>query len=154
MREILFRGKEKDTNEWVYGYLLADTADCSLKKEGKCSCAHDGSICWILEWDDAFHEYAEKEIIPETVGQYTGLNDKNGKKIFEGDIVRYPERLLDGKDCFCINLVSFYEGGFSVSKYFLNNWLYNGANGNIQLDNIEVIGNFHDQKDYDKKGDE
>lgn len=63
MREILFRGKEKNTNEWVYGYFLADTGYCSLKKERKCSCAHDGSICWILEWDDAFHEYAEGDLL-------------------------------------------------------------------------------------------
>ena len=61
MREILFRGKRKDDGKWVVGFLVSH--------------AHVGD--WVTA----------EPIAPETVGQYTGMTDKNGKKIFEGDIV-------------------------------------------------------------------
>jgi len=87
MRDILFRGKRIDDGEWVYGYILADTADCSIKREGKCQCKHDGSNCYILYWRDECHEYEEIQVDSSTVGQFSGLIDNTGKRIFEGDIV-------------------------------------------------------------------
>ena len=81
---------------------------------------------------------------PATVGQYTGLTDKNGKRIFEGDVVRFTERHLGGEDVHVVEAVEFAEGGFATHRYFLNNWLRNAVKGNCQLQDIEVIGNIHD----------
>lgn len=80
MREILFRGKRKDNGEWIYGYLV--NGSDWLTGE---------SITAIIETDALFYprnEIVSYEIVdPKTVGQWTGMYDKNNVKIFEGDIM-------------------------------------------------------------------
>lgn len=123
MREILFKGKRKDNGKWIYGNLI--------KRDD------------ISEWEYYIGQNSlGYEIFPETVGQYTGLTDKNGKKIFEGDIVK----VCRGKDI--EKGVVYYDeriGAYAV--------LYNDENINLLFDiftskdsnvYIEIVGNIHD----------
>ena len=123
MREILFRGKRTDNGEWVYGDLIQNV-DC-LK---------------IREQEKSIKKIAKSyEIDLETVGQFTGLLDKNGKKIFEGDIV-LGLFLFD----MSINaVVKFRDGAFGLE------WRRGEIiefNAFTSLCNItyEIIGNIYD----------
>lgn len=125
MRKILFRGKRIDNGEWVEGhygeYMLMSGESISVisipKKEAIC-----GSICYDVE--------------ASTVGQYTGLTDKNGNKIFEGDIIRQKGFVNN-----YYTSVWYASGRFLVNDY---ETLLPADLGGISRYKIEVIGNLHD----------
>ena len=119
-REILFRGKRTDNGEWVEGYLC----ECHHKDTGK----YDDAIQEMFE-----NGYIMHEVIPETVGQYTGLTDKNGKKIFEGDICKHRSNYSGNT---VISVVTYTDGHFLALVC---------ENSGFELsEKLEVIGNVHD----------
>ena len=142
MRKILFRGKQIDNGEWVVGYyvqkqdpLLVGVTYHHILTQEKDNC---GCLMSTVSW---------YKVIPETVGQYTGLTDKNGKKIFEGDIVA-----VYVKGCRTICTVSWAE---TVAHFQL--WQINTIPGtptalNLGNYDCEVIGNIYDNPELLKGG--
>lgn len=130
MREILFRGKRCDNGKWVQGYYIR--AEHHWHNHG---IHKDWIICGASAnggWFALHNKYAVKA---ETAGQYTGLTDKNGKKIFEGDILIHAEKYRY-KVFWCNDRKGFYVRGINFSDY--------DYIGNFYTHTIEVIGNIHD----------
>lgn len=128
MREILFRGKRVDNGEWVLSVNLIQKYRNGMIK---------------VYFPDGIETSYYSEVIPETVGQYTGLNDKNGKKIFEGDIVKREYTLWHGENKKTretqIGVVSYSnkDCGFCLDKVCNLRKPWDG-------DTLEIIGNIHD----------
>ena len=144
MREIIFRGK-KDDDEWVYGSFCMDALE-----QFNGLCGVDG---FIRLYDKGKGKMQTYEVDRETVGQYTGLMDKNGKRIFEGDIVAqnwydYDEPRDDsfGKVVFCE-----YDCSFSVMDVNKDGFMPLGRCGSYHWE-AEVIGNIHDNPEMLKGG--
>lgn len=135
MREILFRGKRIDNGEWVEGLPFGSIYGGSF----------NGAICAIRQTAEKYGDI--HEVVIETVGQYTGLNDKNGKRIFEGDIVRYrPEYWCEPQQ----SVVEYCADKWNYPAFDLKDHDYE-ANG-LQCAHeegigLEVIGNIHDNSE-------
>lgn len=131
MREILFRGKRLDNGEWVEGYLIVFPKSKRTK---------------IMVWEQADLDFNAIEVNPETIGQYTGLTDKNGKngkKIFEGDIVQ--AKIESGNhEGFMWNpmTVAFLKGSFCLTDRKGYAFAVLGAFASSVT--FEIIGNIHD----------
>ena len=122
MREITFRGKRVDNGEWVYGYPIIVSYKAWIKDINDTT-----TNPRILARD--FADFRCVEVEKETVGQYTGLDDKNGVKLFEGDIL----------ECKFSSERFVVEFDAKTAQFTTkSNWLWS------ILDRCEVIGNIHD----------
>ena len=143
MREILFRGKRTDNDEWVYGSFCMDAVE---QKNGLCGV--DG---FIRRYDFAKGKMQMHEVDRESVSQFTGLTDKNGKKIFEGDMLKPFDDEIDKM------VVEFHHGSFLLCLYgergYMGEggWVEDGNYGVFECEplssygnDVEVIGNIHD----------
>lgn len=118
MREIKFRGKSIETGKWVYGDL-------------RMICAEDGEVTINYPYKhevSGLHVVVSVPVDPATVGQFTGLKDKTGKEIYEGDLLRTMHGVYE---------VVFESGAYRIKKGSLRFILVDGSC-------YEVVGNVHD----------
>ena len=121
MREILFRGKKLSNGEWYEGDLLV-----SRQRKIGLILPNNGKECKIID--------------PETVGQFTGLTDKNGNRIFEGDIVKHEGKIYEMK--YLEKYARFAPT--NKSTVFMV----------CAFNHLEVVGNIHDNPELLNKGEQ
>lgn len=127
MRDIIFRGKREDNGEWIA------ESETYIK---------DGDGTWLCDKSNDV-----VKVVPETVGQYTGLTDKNGRKVFEGDIVERGDRIW------------IIEYDVKYAQFVMKTFTERGVFWTRSFDLIpsewcEVIGNIYDNPELLERGGE
>lgn len=140
MRTIKFRGKYYH-GEWLYGFLQKYSKKFNSRL---CVCATS-----VTSWKDALIY----QVLEETVGQFTGLYDKNGKEIYEGDILVWGEN-----DCKSQPMIVVFKHG-SFGYTYIEDWFHSFAgNTNFTFNPLntdvrfEIVGNIHDNPELLKGG--
>lgn len=143
MRKIKFRGMDAETGKWLIGDLI------------RAGAKPDGSSCVQIRYSVGTDDYGRsfythREVIPETVGQYTGLTDKNGAMVFEGDVIAPPDDKWDSGETERATICYNNE----LTRFLCRFWTIHGGegySGNIEGQQLcdyikekwEVIGNIH-----------
>ena len=122
MREIKFKGKQISNGEWIVGDLIHLVDGVYISNDNGNNMA---------------------QVNPDTVGQYTGLKDKNGKEIYDGDILAHNGEpigyIVDGVRGYCFDVMYF-------SPIYEESWSLYGVVVNDFHGDVEIIGNIHDQE--------
>lgn len=142
-REILFRGKVKGGCSWVYGYYAV------LNDGYRPDCRRHYIISGELSYNDQYgkEDIRKVEIDPNTLGQYTGLKDKSGKRIFEGDIVECWSEGVKAKG----TVQQRKDGMWIIYPAWQNAIMWGLCPDECCDTAVEVIGNIHDNPDMWKE---
>lgn len=134
MREILFRGKDlQEKNGWIYGHFYKSDYNKRERESGKATLIFTPNCDTFIYCPEYHNSWMVK---PETVGQYTGLRDKNGTRIFEGDIVEY-----NGTKHRVVLENRFGTAYFGIVMNAMETW---GFSNSVPANMMKVIGNIYD----------
>lgn len=127
-REIKFKGQRLDNGEWTCGYFYQESGNTYIIENRQKESMLNRNITYKVD--------------PDTVGQYTGLKDKNGKEIYDGDILAHNGEpigyIVDGVRGYCFDVIYF-------SPEYEESWSLYGVVINDFQGDIEIIGNIHDK---------